>query len=164
MTSGLRCAPARRAGEGRQRQRQPPGAPACPAKELIAVVSQPSQNSPTPVTVVMENPGRPPPSCAPPRTAADRAGAEQDIPKVIHLLTQTPPHAQHDAVEKYFTPNASFTHPFCRTGKFSNSRLLILAIYRWYKIMSPRIDLRVNSVGKKTRPAMRPRACSGARR
>ncbi|EOD49883.1 uncharacterized protein LTHEOB_2128 [Neofusicoccum parvum] len=71
---------------------------------------------------------------------------EQDIPKVIHLLTQTPPHAQRDAVEKYFTPNASFTHPFCRTGKFSNSRLLILAIYRWYKIMSPRIDLRVNSV------------------
>ncbi|KAK0642483.1 hypothetical protein DIS24_g8989 [Lasiodiplodia hormozganensis] len=71
---------------------------------------------------------------------------EQDIPHVIHLLTQTPPHTQRAAIEKYFTPNASFTHPFCRTGKFSNSRALILAIYRWYKIMSPRIDLRVNSV------------------
>ncbi|KAK7712073.1 hypothetical protein SLS57_007949 [Botryosphaeria dothidea] len=71
---------------------------------------------------------------------------EQDIPQVIHLLTQTPPDVQRQAIEKYFTSNASFTHPFCRTGKFNNSRALIHYIYRWYKIMSPRIDAKVNSV------------------
>lgn len=73
---------------------------------------------------------------------------EKEIPEVIHLLTQTPPDIQRQAIEKYFTRDASFTHPFCRTGKFANSRALILYIYRWYKIMSPRIDMRVNSVGK----------------
>ncbi|KAH7064659.1 hypothetical protein B0J12DRAFT_734097 [Macrophomina phaseolina] len=71
---------------------------------------------------------------------------EKEIPEVIHLLTQTPPDIQRQAIEKYFTRDASFTHPFCRTGKFANSRALILYIYRWYKIMSPRIDMRVNSV------------------
>ncbi|OJD32693.1 uncharacterized protein BKCO1_3700010 [Diplodia corticola] len=71
---------------------------------------------------------------------------ENEVAQVIYLLTQSPPRAQRAAIEKYFTRNASFTHPFCRTGKFGNSRALIVAIYRWYKIMSPRIDLRVNSV------------------
>jgi hypothetical protein len=77
----------------------------------------------------------------------------KEISSVIHSLTQTPPSTQHATVEKYFTRNASFTHPFCRTGSFElsdavNSRFLVQSIYRWYKIMSPRIDLHVNSVGK----------------
>lgn len=67
---------------------------------------------------------------------------------MIHLLTQSPPSIQHETIETYFTPNASFIHPFCRTGSWSNSRWLIGAIYRWYKIMSPRIDITVQSVGK----------------
>jgi len=72
----------------------------------------------------------------------------KEVTKVIHLLTQTPPVTQRETIEKYFTPNASFTHPFCRTGSFQDSRFLIRAVYRWYKIMSPRIDLTVKSVGK----------------
>jgi len=71
----------------------------------------------------------------------------KDITGVIRLLTQTPPSIQREAIETYFTPNASFTHPFCRTGSFENSRFLVRAIYRWYKIMSPKIDMTVNSVG-----------------
>ncbi|KAF2088554.1 hypothetical protein K490DRAFT_64602 [Saccharata proteae CBS 121410] len=71
---------------------------------------------------------------------------QRDIIPVIHLLTQSPPSVQRAAIERYFTPDASFTHPFCRTGSFSGSRFLIRAIYRWYKIMSPRVDLRVDSV------------------
>ena len=71
-----------------------------------------------------------------------------EIAGVIHLLTQSPPSTQRQTIEKYFTPNASFTHPFCRTGKWPNSRLLVQIIYRWYKIMSPSIDITVQSVGE----------------
>ncbi|KAF2007894.1 hypothetical protein P154DRAFT_11340 [Amniculicola lignicola CBS 123094] len=70
----------------------------------------------------------------------------QEISGVIHLLTQTTPSEQRETIDTYFTHNASFTHPFCRTGSWDNSRLLIHAIYRWYKIMSPKIDLTVHSV------------------
>lgn len=78
--------------------------------------------------------------------------AESEIPNVIRDLTQTPPSVQRRTIDTYFTPNASFTHPFCRTGSFYwsqtlNSRNLIHAIYRWYKIMSPRIDLTIQSIG-----------------
>ncbi|KAF2012129.1 hypothetical protein BU24DRAFT_425965 [Aaosphaeria arxii CBS 175.79] len=70
----------------------------------------------------------------------------KEISGVIHLLTQSPPSEQRATIETYFTPAASFTHPFCRTGKWENSRWLVIAIYRWYKIMSPRIDISVESV------------------
>jgi len=74
-----------------------------------------------------------------------------DIPTVIDSLTQAPPARQRQTIETYFTPTASFTHPFCRTGSWSlsatlNSRLLIAYIYRWYKILSPRIAYRIDSV------------------
>jgi hypothetical protein len=71
----------------------------------------------------------------------------QEIGDVVHRLTQSPPQEQAEAIDQYFSQNASFTHPFCRTGSFNNSRLLIHYIFRWYKIMSPRIDLKVNGVG-----------------
>ncbi|KAF2739418.1 hypothetical protein EJ04DRAFT_484221 [Polyplosphaeria fusca] len=71
---------------------------------------------------------------------------EREISGVIHLLTQSPPSTQQEAIDTYFTPDASFTHPFCRTGSWENSRFLVHAIYRWYKIMSPKIDITVHSV------------------
>ncbi|EED19060.1 conserved hypothetical protein [Talaromyces stipitatus ATCC 10500] len=70
----------------------------------------------------------------------------REIRTVIKLLTQSPPKLQASTIEKFFTPNASFSHPFCRTWSFNGSRWLIQAIYRFYKIMSPRIDLEVRSV------------------
>ncbi|KAF2134560.1 hypothetical protein P153DRAFT_4623 [Dothidotthia symphoricarpi CBS 119687] len=75
----------------------------------------------------------------------------KEISGVIHLLTQSPPSIQRETIETYFTPNASFTHPFCRTGSWGSksglsSRFLIQTIYRWYKIMSPNIDITVRSV------------------
>lgn len=72
----------------------------------------------------------------------------QDITVVVHRLTQGSPKQQEAAINDYFTTNASFTHPFCRTGSFEGSRWLIHAIFRWYKILSPTIKLTVNSVGK----------------
>lgn len=70
----------------------------------------------------------------------------QDIADVVHRLTQGTPKQQEEAINEYFTTDASFTHPFCRTGSFEGSRWLIHAIFRWYKVLSPKIDLTVNSV------------------
>jgi hypothetical protein len=69
-----------------------------------------------------------------------------EIPYVIALLTETPPSLQQSTISKYFTPTATFTHPFCRTGSSPHSRYLVERIYRWYKIMSPRISATVHSV------------------
>lgn len=69
-----------------------------------------------------------------------------EISQVIHALCTAPPSKQKLAIETYFTPTASFTHPFCRTGSFANSRWFILQIYRWYKILSPHVDFVVESV------------------
>jgi hypothetical protein len=115
----------------------------------------PSQNRvpshPIPITPSiskMENPGPSPP----PRFIHNHANISppctvKEIPGVIHLLTQSPPSLQRAAIDKYFTIDAAFSHPFCRTWSFPNSRLLVAATYRWYKIMSPQIDLTVQSVG-----------------
>ena len=72
----------------------------------------------------------------------------QEIPGVVHRLTQGSPKQQEETINEYFTTDASFTHPFCRTGSFEGSRRLIHSIFRWYKIMSPTIELNVNGVGR----------------
>lgn len=70
-----------------------------------------------------------------------------EITSVISRLTQGSPSVQQQTIDTYFTPNAEFTHPFVRTGSWEGSRYLIHAVYRWYKIMSPRIELDVHSIG-----------------
>lgn len=70
------------------------------------------------------------------------------ITPIIHRLTMGSPKQQQETIDTYFTENASFTHPFCRTGSFEGSRYMIHKIFEWYKIMSPKIELTVNSVGK----------------
>jgi len=90
------------------------------------------------------SPNRPTqPNCIPTKPSQNTV---REIPHVISLLVETRPSLQHKTVEKYFAPNAQFTHPFCRTGSAQNSRYLIDRIYRWYKIMSPRISAKVTSV------------------
>ena len=71
----------------------------------------------------------------------------EDITQVVHTLCQGTPDQQTEAINTYFTPNASFTHPFCRTGSFDGSRNLIHAIYKWYKLLSPKVEVNVNSIG-----------------
>lgn len=71
-----------------------------------------------------------------------------EIPEIIHKLTQGPPSVQEKTVVEYFTPDAAFIHPLCRVARGPYSRLLILAIYRWYKILSPTIEIEVHSVGQ----------------
>jgi hypothetical protein len=81
----------------------------------------------------------------------------KEIPNVIHTLTEGSPAAQKAALDTYFSPSASFQHPVCKVSSFSsrkipllgeiNSRWVIWMIYRWYKILSPKIVLNVHSVG-----------------
>lgn len=77
----------------------------------------------------------------------------EEIPDIIHVLTQATPTSQKRALQHYFTPDANFIHPFCMTGSWDfkilgyhiTSRWAILQIYQWYKLISPRIDLQVLS-------------------
>ncbi|KAK4193728.1 hypothetical protein QBC35DRAFT_480063 [Podospora australis] len=79
----------------------------------------------------------------------------RDVKNIIRSLTQGSPDEQLDAVYRYFAPGASFVHPFCRVPSFKNvqvpglgetdSRALIAAVLKWYKILSPRIDLDIVS-------------------
>ncbi|RFU76648.1 flavin-binding monooxygenase [Trichoderma arundinaceum] len=79
----------------------------------------------------------------------------QEIASVIDTLTKGTPQQQQDTLNTYFLSNASFIHPFCRVPSISkgsiplardvDSRWLILGIYRWYRTLSPRISLTVDS-------------------
>ncbi|KAF4456035.1 hypothetical protein F53441_1756 [Fusarium austroafricanum] len=79
----------------------------------------------------------------------------KEIAGVIKSLTQGTPDVQESALREYFLPNASFSHPYCRVPSISKGQIplagglesiqLILAIYRWYRTLSPHIDLKVDS-------------------
>ncbi|KAJ6126535.1 hypothetical protein N7523_002147 [Penicillium sp. IBT 18751x] len=69
-----------------------------------------------------------------------------EIPAVISLLTQSTPTLQQKTLERFFTSDASFVHPFCRVPSFEGSRWWILKIFQWYKIMSPRIKMEIHSI------------------
>ncbi|KAH8680903.1 hypothetical protein BX600DRAFT_504654 [Xylariales sp. PMI_506] len=81
---------------------------------------------------------------------------EHDIGGVITALCQGSKAEQAAALQRYFTEDAHFTHPFCRVPSFSgikipfinenfNSRWLIMLIYQWYRILSPHIDFEIES-------------------
>ncbi|KAI1815476.1 hypothetical protein GGS20DRAFT_543254 [Poronia punctata] len=86
---------------------------------------------------------------------------EEQIPQIIHSLTQGTREEQVAALNDYFLPDAYFIHPFCRVPSFEprvislpfglgpswtlTSRWLVQLIYQWYKILSPVILLEVDS-------------------
>lgn len=92
--------------------------------------------------------------------AAKNATVE-DVPLLIKALCQGSAQEQHDAIETHFTPDAAFQHPLCRVPPLSwklgalarggevNSRHLIMAIYRWYRLLSPKIEFTIHSTCKK---------------
>jgi hypothetical protein len=88
-----------------------------------------------------------------------------EISNVVNeLCTATSPDIQRAAMEKYFTTDAGFKHPLCYVPRGRNSRDDILRIYqsvarrgshgsslnppRWYRIMSPNIQIKIKSIGK----------------
>lgn len=82
---------------------------------------------------------------------------ESEVPYVIRSLTQSTREDQRRVLEKYFLPNAYFIHPFCRVPSFGdtqipftnrtvNSLWFVFFIYQWYRILSPKIELDIDSV------------------
>ncbi|KAK4450090.1 hypothetical protein QBC34DRAFT_403767 [Podospora aff. communis PSN243] len=79
----------------------------------------------------------------------------RDIRGVIQSIYQGTPSEQQETINRYFLPTASFTHPFVRVPSFPektvpllgqvNSRGLILAIYKWYKLLSPSTTVQIES-------------------
>jgi hypothetical protein len=78
----------------------------------------------------------------------------KEITGVIETLCTAEAEVQAKAIDKYFTENAQFIHPFCRTIQVSNSSWMIKKIYAWYKILSPRIEVAVDSIGNAGLPSM----------
>lgn len=70
-----------------------------------------------------------------------------EIPKIINGLTKTRPSIQQATVEKYFIPSLSFRHPLCTVPSFRGSRWVYLKVLQWYKIMSPRTESEIHSIG-----------------
>ncbi|ETN39883.1 uncharacterized protein HMPREF1541_06109 [Cyphellophora europaea CBS 101466] len=70
----------------------------------------------------------------------------EEITGVITTLCTAESEVQQQAIDKYFTQDALFIHPFCRTLRVSNSTWMIKKIYAWYKILSPHIDIKVDSI------------------
>ncbi|KAF4585655.1 flavin-binding monooxygenase-like protein [Ophiocordyceps camponoti-floridani] len=79
----------------------------------------------------------------------------QDISGVIASLATGDPTEQQATLDNYFLSEASFSHPLCRVPSFAkgtvpfapgvDSRAIILQIYRWYRTLSPHIDITVDS-------------------
>ncbi|SZF00718.1 unnamed protein product [Blumeria hordei] len=79
-----------------------------------------------------------------------------EIAHVILQLTEGAPRDQELALQRYFLPDAGLIHPLCRVPRFRDlplpllglvdSRWVIGMIYRWYKILSPRVSAQVQRV------------------
>ena len=88
----------------------------------------------------------------------------REVPGVVTALTQGNSEEQAKALEDYFLPDAYLIHPFCRVPPFRdyrppiplpfvgawslNSRRLVQAVYEWYRILSPRIAVTIDSIGR----------------
>ncbi|KFY89021.1 hypothetical protein V500_05997 [Pseudogymnoascus sp. VKM F-4518 (FW-2643)] len=85
-----------------------------------------------------------------------RGGGVKETPQVIRTLCSGTPAQQLAALDANFTHDASFRHTICRVPSFGdvnvpllgavNSRWVIGCVYRWYKVLSPRIEVDIESV------------------
>lgn len=79
----------------------------------------------------------------------------RQIRPVVEALCTGTREEQEKALRENYTTDASFVHPFCRVPHFNNgdipflswlnSRFLLLSIYRWYRILSPKIEMKIYS-------------------
>ncbi|KAJ6510612.1 argonaute-like protein [Mycena sanguinolenta] len=70
-----------------------------------------------------------------------------EVGAAVSLLTAAvSPEIQKAAFSKYFAPDAGFRHPMCHVAPGPGSRDRILAIFQWYRIMSPNLKITTNSV------------------
>ncbi|PPQ77837.1 hypothetical protein CVT25_015331 [Psilocybe cyanescens] len=73
----------------------------------------------------------------------------KEITSVVYQLTATDsPDVQKSAIETYMTSDVGFQHPVCSIKPGPNSRDYVLGIYQWYRVLSPHIEIKVESIGK----------------
>ncbi|KAF4622633.1 hypothetical protein D9613_009275 [Agrocybe pediades] len=71
----------------------------------------------------------------------------REITSVVYQLTSTDsPDVQKSAVERYMTSDVGFQHPVCSVKPGPNSREAVLGIYQWYRVLSPHIEAKVESI------------------
>ncbi|KAF5319214.1 hypothetical protein D9619_008726 [Psilocybe cf. subviscida] len=71
----------------------------------------------------------------------------EEITAIVHKLTATDsPDVQKATIETYMLPTVSFRHPVCSVPAGPNSRYQLLGTYQWYRVLSPHIDINVESV------------------
>lgn len=80
---------------------------------------------------------------------------EQEIRSVVRSLCQGTADEQWRTIDRYFTKDASFIHPFCIVPHFHERRVPLLgslssrdvvrSIFQWYRMLSPRIDIEIDS-------------------
>ncbi|KAF9472098.1 hypothetical protein BDN70DRAFT_998335 [Pholiota conissans] len=71
----------------------------------------------------------------------------EEIKAVVHQLTATnSPDIQKAALESYMTSDVAFRHPVCSVNAGPNSRDTMLGIYQWYRVLSPQIEIKVESI------------------
>ncbi|KAI0327482.1 hypothetical protein GY45DRAFT_1327600 [Cubamyces sp. BRFM 1775] len=71
----------------------------------------------------------------------------KEIVNVATMVTAAVnPEIQKATVLKYYAPDASFRHPLCAVRSAPNSRAAILSILQWYRVLSPVLSVRANSV------------------
>ncbi|KAG2106192.1 uncharacterized protein F5147DRAFT_548874, partial [Suillus discolor] len=72
---------------------------------------------------------------------------QRDLPDVLTALTtSSSPADLRAAVNKFYMHDASLHHPFRVVEHETNSRQKILAMYEWYRIISPDTTSNVDSV------------------
>ncbi|TFK38407.1 hypothetical protein BDQ12DRAFT_630883 [Crucibulum laeve] len=71
----------------------------------------------------------------------------KEITSVVLQLTATSsPDVQKATIERYMTSDVGFRHPVCSITPGPNSRDGLLGIYQWYRVLSPKIDIKVESI------------------
>ncbi|KAG8167984.1 hypothetical protein KVR01_003673 [Diaporthe batatas] len=82
---------------------------------------------------------------------------EQEIRQVVRSLCQGTPDEQRRTIDRYFTPDAEFVHPFCIAPRFSegdlrlpglrrlSSRDALRGIFQWYRMLSPKIVIDIDT-------------------
>lgn len=73
----------------------------------------------------------------------------------MRSLCQGTADEQRRTLERYFTKDASFIHPFCIVPHFHEGQVPILSrlgardvvrsIFQWYRMLSPKIEIEIDS-------------------
>lgn len=77
----------------------------------------------------------------------------------MRSLCQGTADEQRRTLDRYFTPDAEFVHPFCVAPSFGkgalrripllnrlSSRDVVRGIYQWYRMLSPKIEMEFDAV------------------